>query len=151
MNQLNQTDKKYCENCAEPILGRTDKRFCDTYCKNTFNSNRRKSQRLAEYDNLPEIFKIIKKNHEILKNYQPGEFKEQYSLEGISRKELLAKGFNFRFFTNVQRDSFGQYWKFCFDYGWKEVGNDYCELSHDIHAIDLGPADHYLIFTLPTQ
>ncbi|ALL07105.1 hypothetical protein AQ505_17405 [Pedobacter sp. PACM 27299] len=147
MNHANQIEKKCCENCGELIVGRTDKRFCDTYCKNTFNSNRRKAERFQEYDNLPEIFKIIKNNHEILKTYQPAEFSEQSSTEGISRQELLAKGFNFRFFTSIQRDTFGEYWKFCFDYGWRENGYDYCSLSHDIQAIALVPANQYLCIT----
>jgi|GEM_PF-1303041 Uncharacterized protein containing a Zn-ribbon (DUF2116). len=144
MSQITQTDKKHCENCGEQIFGRADKRFCDTYCKNTFNSNRRKAERFQEYDNLPEIFKIIRNNHEILKAYKPEELSTNATFS-ILRAELVDKGFNFRFFTSVERDSYGRYWKFCFDYGWKENGFEYCNLAHHIPALNLAPANHYLI------
>lgn len=143
MKQITQTNKKHCENCGEQIFGRADKRFCDTYCKNTFNSNRRKAERFQEYDNLPEIFKIIRNNHEILRTYNPREL-SAHATDTVSRTELLSKGFNFRFFTSVKRDLFGNFWKFCFDYGWKENGHDDCNLTHDIEVLALEPADHYL-------
>ena len=32
-------ENKLCENCNKTIRGRSDKKFCNDYCRNAFNNN----------------------------------------------------------------------------------------------------------------
>jgi len=33
-----ETITKYCAHCQKPIKGRTDKKYCNDYCRNSFNN-----------------------------------------------------------------------------------------------------------------
>jgi len=126
MSQISQTDKKRCENCGEQIVGRTDKRFCDTYCKNTFNSNRRKAEAIELHENADEILKIIKRNYEILKSYQKAKFIEGETIY-FKKEDLEKDGVNQNFFTSIWIDR-DQIWKFCFERGWM-ISGDFCYVT----------------------
>ncbi|OKS86116.1 hypothetical protein [Mucilaginibacter polytrichastri] len=105
-----------CEHCNKPLFGRTDKRFCNDTCRNTFNRIKGEKEKLQANENIPEVFRIIKKNYEIL---------QQFSPDGIpsgERKmvlitELIQLGFNPKFHTSIWQDG-DAIWKFCFEKGW---------------------------------
>ena len=137
-----------CENCSKPLFGRTDKRFCNDSCRNEFNRKKRTREQIAEYENLPEIFKIIRRNHAILKTYQL-EQAEPETMILVTRSELLGKGYHFKFFTSLHRDSTGGLWKYCFDYGIKEepysgAGN-HCLISYRLAQIEIDNPDTFII------
>ena len=50
-----------CENCGKPLFGRTDKRFCNDGCRNVFNRKKTAVLRGGDHENIPQIFRIIKK------------------------------------------------------------------------------------------
>jgi len=137
-----------CENCGKALFGRTDKRFCNDSCRNEFNRKKRAAQHIEEYENLPEILKIIKKNHEILKLYKL-ENTDPGTIISVDRAELLGKGYHFKFFTSLQHDKHGKLWKFCFDYGIREgqhsVADHYCEITYDLEQIAIGNPDTFII------
>lgn len=58
-----------CENCGKPLFDRTDKRFCNDSCRNNFNRIKHNPQKHRGQLLNPEIFQIIKNNHEILSSY----------------------------------------------------------------------------------
>jgi len=74
------------------------------------------------HDNLPEIFKIIKKNYEILQSYDL-EKTPMGRIVLMDKNELIEEGFNFRFCTSVHYKQGNIPWKFCFELGWQEYGN----------------------------
>lgn len=137
-----------CENCGKALFGRIDKRFCNDSCRNEFNRKKRASEKIAEYENLPEILKIIKRNHEILKSYQL-EHSPYGAIISVHRSELLNKGYHFKFFTSLHRDKSGNLWKYCFDYGIKEyaygVSETYCDITYKLEQIDVENPDTYII------
>lgn len=36
--------KPFCCQCGKKVIGRTDKKFCDAMCKNSFHNDHRKKQ-----------------------------------------------------------------------------------------------------------
>lgn len=123
MSQISQTDKKQCENCGEQIFGRADKRFCDTYCKNTFNSKRRKAEAIQLHENTDEILNIIKRNYQILKSYQKVKLVDGERIY-FNKEDLEKDGLNQNFFTSIWIEN-DQIRKFCFERGWT-ISGDLC-------------------------
>jgi len=108
------TNEPRCENCGKPLFGRTDKRFCNDGCRNAFNRKKIADLRAGDHENIPEIFRIIKKNYEILKSHGSlGQDKQFY----FDAKILADEGFNFNFCTSVYEEK-DTVWKFCFERGW---------------------------------
>ncbi|MBS1504853.1 MAG: hypothetical protein JST32_22525 [Bacteroidetes bacterium] len=116
--QINKTgsDERYCEHCGKVLYGRTDQRFCNDTCRNTFNRNKSLQEKQAAHENLPEIFRIIKRNYEILKGLGPLGPDEGILVEKGGVKDY---GIDPRFFTSIYIDG-DQIWRFCFERGWWE-------------------------------
>ena len=63
MNKIYET----CLNCGKELKGRLDKKFCDAYCRNTYNN---KTVRENE-KTIKQINSILRRNRTILKNINP--------------------------------------------------------------------------------
>ncbi|MEZ4804134.1 MAG: hypothetical protein R2852_01230 [Bacteroidia bacterium] len=103
---------KTCKECSKPLIGRSDKKFCDDGCRNSFN-NRHNSE-TNKVVNL--VNSILKKNRTILQNLIPEEGKVS-----ISEKTLMILGFNFDYYTNIYRTKKGGIYKFCYEYGYLQI------------------------------
>lgn len=103
-------DRK-CLQCGQKIVGRSDKKFCDTLCRNSYNNQiRNESEAL-----IISINKKLRKNRRILQQLNP---------EGKTtvRRSLLDKlGFDFNFHTHTFKTSNGFIYKFCYEYGYMEL------------------------------
>jgi len=111
-------EERHCENCGKVLFGRTDKRFCNDTCRNTFNREKHLREKIKENENLPEILRIIKRNYQILKSKGPGPMDKYFQLI-IPVEELVNEGFNFKYFTSIY--FFGnELWRFCFERGWRK-------------------------------
>ncbi|MEI9808189.1 MAG: hypothetical protein WDO16_10100 [Bacteroidota bacterium] len=64
---LQQTETKNCLACDKPLKGRSDKKFCDDYCRNTYN-NQLKS---ISNNNIRNINNTLTKNRRILEGLLP--------------------------------------------------------------------------------
>lgn len=101
-----------CLNCQEPIIGRIDKKFCSVYCKSTYHYKKNKDQPTSLY---MQIDKHLKKNRQILKNYNK-------SGKSVVRKsELIGNGFSPKFFTHYWKAKNGNLYLFCYEYGFMEI------------------------------
>ena len=99
--------KKHCLSCGEIVLGRSDKKFCNTYCRNGYNNQTKRE----EEGFILRINKILRKNRRILKTLNP-------IGKTTIRKEVLKHAeYDFRYFTNVFKTSNGNYYYFCYDFG----------------------------------
>lgn len=106
--------ERLCLDCQQPIIGRTDKKFCDDQCRTNYN-NRLKSQ---DNSSLKEINQILKKNYLVLKDCNPeGKTK-------IKKDLLLQKGFNFGYHTHIYTTQKGVSYTFCYDYGYLVLDNE---------------------------
>lgn len=79
-----------CINCGQRLFGRKDKKFCNDYCRNTFNNRLNK-------ENV-EVIRItnnrLKKNHKILKNLV------EKNKNSVTRTELELLGFDINLVTS---------------------------------------------------
>ena len=99
-----------CLKCSKTIAGRTDKKFCDQYCKNSFNNQ---SQSVEEQF-IKMINASIRKNRRILKTLSP-------QGKAIVRKDIAQQlGFDFNQFSSLYSFKQGVYY-LCYDYGFRPL------------------------------
>jgi len=73
---------------------------------------------------------LLRKNRRILADlYDEGKVK-------VHKDALFALGYNFTFFTHVIESSRGQKFHFCFEYGYREIGNDFLELQQNSRYLE---------------
>ena len=99
-----------CRQCSKNLRGRTDKKFCDDYCRNQFNN-----QLKAVPKNL-----VRNINHALTKNRRIMEsiIAEGPALAKVTRENLLQEGFQFRFITHLNTHKAGTVYYFCYDYAY---------------------------------
>lgn len=105
-----------CLECGSVIRGRTDKKFCNDYCRNSYH-NRLKSRMGAS---VRKINKILRDNYQILRQRVP----EDTGKITVSLKELLAAGFNFTYHTSIYTTKKGHTYYFCYEYGYMALGQE---------------------------
>lgn len=111
------TETRLCLSCSKPLKGRTDKKFCDDYCRNNYNN-----QLKAHNSNLVRnINNALGKNRRILDSlFVPGE-----EMAKTSKEKLLQKGFQFKYITHLYSNKKGNTYFFCYDLGYLPLENDW--------------------------
>lgn len=99
---------KVCLNCQAPIVGRSDKKYCDDACRSSYNNRKYEAQNIY----MRKINAVLRKNRKILEMLNP---KGKVKLN-ISR--LQEVGFNFEHFTHIYTTAKGTEYRFCYDYGY---------------------------------
>ena len=106
---------KTCMSCGRSIKGRSDKKFCDDYCRSTYNNR-------LHNDASPcvrNVNNILRKNRRILEELIPEETAK------ITRNRLVEKGFNFQYLTSTYTNKKGMMYYFCYEYGYLPLDNDW--------------------------
>ncbi len=106
---------KNCIECGEKFSGREDKKFCSDGCRNAYNNKINKDS--TNY--MRNINNKLRKNYRIL---------SELNVEGktkTSRVKLIAKGFDFEFFTNILHTKTGNTYYFLYDQGYMGLENEY--------------------------
>ncbi len=103
-------EQKFCLECGEPIVGRTDKKFCSDYCRNAYNNRKnRDANNLIRRINLK-----LKKNRRILNEMNiTGKTK-------VRKQQLLHAGFDFEYFTSMYVAKNGNIYKYVYDEGYRD-------------------------------
>ncbi|HEY5369269.1 MAG TPA: hypothetical protein VIJ75_09775 [Hanamia sp.] len=106
-----------CLACEKPIKGRTDKKFCDDYCRNNYNN-----QLKATKNNVVRnINNALGKNRRVLEScLKPGE-----EIAKTTKDKLLEKGFQFKYMTHTYTNKKGNIYFFCYDLGYMPLENDW--------------------------
>lgn len=105
MSVLNPT---YCLDCGKEIEGRIDKIFCDAQCKSSYHYKKKK----ADKDSLfKKIDLQLKLNRNLLKHFN------QAGKAEIRKEKLIAAGFNPKYFTHYWKNTKGDVYLFCYEYG----------------------------------
>ncbi len=118
--------ERKCLDCGETLRGRTDKKFCSDQCRNNYNN------RLNRDSNnfVRNVHGLLRKNRRILSDlYSEGKIR-------VHKDALFALGYNFSFFTHVIETSQGFKYHYCFEYGYRETGNDFLELKQNSQYIE---------------
>lgn len=97
-----------CLNCNKLLIGRTDKKFCDVYCKSSYHYEKTKSDTSNLYVKIDTQLKL---NRRILKAFNK-------SGKSIVRVEvLISEGFNPNYFTHYWKNKKGDVYLFVYEFG----------------------------------
>lgn len=114
---LIESTPKFCLTCNKSIKGRTDKKFCDDYCRNAYNN-----QLKAEGNNrVRNINNALRKNRRILEEL----LKENEKMTKVNREKLLQEGFQFKYNTHTYSNQKGATYQFCYEYGYLALENNW--------------------------
>lgn len=104
-----------CLECGEKIIGRSDKKFCNDACRNSYNNKQNKDSTNL----MRNINNKLRKNYRIL---------TEVNIDGktkIAKSKLESLGFDFDYFTNIKVYKNGSEYKFIYDYGYKLLEEDF--------------------------
>lgn len=97
-----------CLNCDKQLIGRTDKKYCDPYCKSAHQYQKDKERPERFYNKVDNQLRL---NRKLLKEYNKAG-------KSVIRSEvLLRKGFNPNFFTHYWKNLKGEIYLFVYEYG----------------------------------
>ena len=117
MSMVAEIKSRFCLNCNKPVKGRTDKKFCDDFCRNNYN-NQLKSNTINLVRNINNA---LGKNRRILENlFIAGE-----EMAKTTRNKLLQKGFQFKYITHTYTNKKGNVYFFCYDIGYLPLESDW--------------------------
>jgi predicted nucleic acid-binding Zn ribbon protein len=108
---------KKCLSCGKTIKGRSDKKFCDDYCRNNYNNQ----LKLADSGVVRLINNALAKNRRIMQTILPAD----KDTAKVNRDQLLLKGFSFTYFTHIYTTKTGKQYVYCYDYGYLPLENDW--------------------------
>ena len=111
--------KKFCLDCGSSLKGRSDKKFCTDLCRNNYHN--RRNQSTNNY--VRRINYALRKNRRILEQFS------EMGQDRITKNILVREGFDFNYVTRVVRKGNSALHYFCYDQGYRELGNDLVELT----------------------
>jgi transcriptional accessory protein Tex/SPT6 len=114
---LQEKNATKCLQCEKTLKGRSDKKFCDDYCRAAFN-NELKS---PVNNNIRNINNALGKNRRILEKLLP----ENEQMKKAHRDKLLEHGFQFKYGTHTYTNQKGNVYFFCYEYGYLPLENDW--------------------------
>lgn len=109
-------EQKLCLSCRKPVKGRTDKKFCDDYCRNNHN-NQLKS---GTTNLVRNINNALGKNRRILEQFLGAE-----EMTKTTKDKLLQRGFQYKYITHLYSNKKGNTYFFCYDLGYLPLENDW--------------------------
>ena len=111
-----QKEIKTCLLCATPLKGRSDKKFCDDYCRASFNNE------LKSMSNkfIRNVNNALCKNRRILESLLTG--KEPGAK--VRLEKLLEKGYQFKYHTHHYHTKNGHTYYYCYDHGYLPLDNN---------------------------
>ena len=116
-------EEKLCLNCGEPVgSGRRDKKYCSDACKTDYNNNKDKNapEEMSVADYIKKIQVILEKNRQVL-DEALGKGRDKRSFE---KRDIMGRGFNFKYFTSRAPTREGDIYCFCFEMGFREFEDE---------------------------
>ncbi|MEM8566402.1 MAG: hypothetical protein AAGF85_08060 [Bacteroidota bacterium] len=105
------SDVALCRQCGKQLSGRLDKKFCDAYCRNTYNNQNKIEDQL----NIQEVNRLIRKNRRILRSLCP-------IGKATVRKEVLdTMEYDYRYFSGIYKSNKNQVYYICYDYAFSPI------------------------------
>ena len=113
------SEPKPCLSCGKPLRGRTDKKFCDDYCRNHYNNLQKAKGSHSSF--VRNINNALLKNRKILESILP----HSEEMAKAKREKLQHLGFNFKYLTHTYVTKTGKRYIYCYDYGYLPLENDW--------------------------
>lgn len=110
-------DKIVCLDCGKPVSGRSDKKFCNDICRNSYNNKLN-----SDTNNyVRSVNSILRKNRRILEELIPVEEEKTK----VKKSKLDKLGFNFGHFTHDYTTQKGQRYFFVYEYGYLPLEDEW--------------------------
>ena len=111
-------DIKKCLACGKPLKGRVDKKFCDDYCRNSYNNQQKAKGSYSSY--VRNINNALLKNRKILETIL-----SDVKTAKANKEKLQGLGFQFKYITHTYTNKEGSTYLYCYDYGYLPLDNDW--------------------------
>jgi len=102
------TKQRVCLACEKELQGRSDKKFCDVYCKSSYQYQQSKLKPSRFYNRVDNQLKL---NRKLLKHYNKA------GKATIRTEVLIKQGFDPNFFTHFWKNQKGDVYLFVYEYG----------------------------------
>lgn len=113
---LKERTDKPCLLCGKALKGRSDKKFCDDYCRAAYNNDLKS----ATNNYIRNVNNALGKNRRILENLLPaGE-----QTVKANRDKLIERGFQFKYHTHNYSTKNGNTYFYCYEYGYLLLENN---------------------------
>jgi len=108
---------KTCMTCGKTLRGRSDKKFCDDYCRNNYNNQ----LKAGDNNYVRNINNTLRKNRRILHGLLSG----NEEAAKTTKDNLIREGFRFKYMTHTYTNKKGNTYFFCYDYGYMPLEQDW--------------------------
>lgn len=110
MDKEKKAGVQQCLKCGKKLVGRLDKKFCDAYCRNSFNNQNKTYSELE----IQHIQRVLRHNRKILKTLCP-------QGKATVRKSVLDQmGYDFRYFSSIYKSPTNLYY-LNYDFGFSPI------------------------------
>lgn len=107
---LMEKEQKNCQLCGKTLKGRSDKKFCDDYCRAAYNNE----LKCASNNYIRNVNNALGRNRRILESLlRAGE-----STAKTDHEKLIEKGFQFKYHTHQYKTKKGNSYFYCYEYGY---------------------------------
>ena len=113
---LKQKEDKGCLLCSKVLKGRSDKKFCDDYCRAAYNNDLKS----ASNNFVRNVNNALGKNRRILESLLP----RNGPTIKTNRDKLLEQGFRFKYHTHLYSTRNGNTYFYCYEYGYLPLENN---------------------------
>jgi len=107
---------KKCKICSNPVIGRADKKFCSTRCKNYYHLNLRRVTNIE----VQEINKILHRNRSILLEI----LGKNQTQKKVPRLVLDKMKFRYKYHTHTYINSVGKTYYYIYDMAWMSFSDN---------------------------
>ena len=114
---LQEKETKNCLFCKKQVKGRSDKKFCDDYCRAAYNNDLKS----AANNNIRNVNNALGKNRRILESLLP----DGEATAKANRDKLIEKGFQFKYHTHIYTTKTDKNYFYCYEYGYLPLENNW--------------------------
>ena len=114
---LQENKIKTCLFCKKPVKGRSDKKFCDDYCRAAYNNDLKS----ASNNYIRNVNNALGKNRRILESLLP----EGEPTAKANQDKLLQLGFQFKYLTHIYTTKTDKTYFYCYEYGYLPLENNW--------------------------
>ncbi len=114
---LQKKEPTLCLSCEKPVKGRSDKKFCDDYCRAAYNNDLKS----ASNNLVRNVNNALGKNRRILESLLP----QGDATAKTNHDKLIEKGFQFKYHTSMYKAKNGNTYFYCYEYGYLALENNW--------------------------
>ncbi len=114
---LQKKEPTLCLSCEKPVKGRSDKKFCDDYCRAAYNNDLKS----ASNNLVRNVNNALGKNRRILESLLP----QGDATAKTNHDKLIEKGFQFKYHTSIYKAKNGNTYFYCYEYGYLPLENNW--------------------------